>query len=305
MNALLKAIPIGTRVVLVGDVNQLPSVGPGNVLKDIINSHTFNVVMLTKIFRQATQSDIVVNAHKINSGESIKLDNKSKDFFMLQRQNTMDIMGVVVSLVRDKMPGYVNAKPYDIQVLTPMRKGELGVERLNSVLQNYLNPQSASKQEIEVGGITYRENDKVMQIKNNYQMEWEIRSSYNTLVDSGTGIFNGDTGIIEEINTFAETITVIFDEGKKVEYKYNQLDELELAYAITIHKAQGSEYSAVVIPIFMGPQMLMNRNLLYTAVTRAKKCVSIVGSSNMVQLMIDNTMEQKRYTSLDKRIKEL
>ena len=224
---------------------------------------------------------------------------------MLQRQNTMDILGVVVSLVRDKMPKYVNAKPYDIQVLTPMRKGELGVERLNNVLQNYLNPKSMSKQEIEINGVIFRENDKVMQIKNNYQMEWEIRSSYNTLVDSGTGIFNGDTGIIVEINTFAEIVTVLFDEGKKVEYKYSQLDELELAYAITIHKAQGSEYHAVVIPIFMGPQMLMNRNLLYTAVTRAKKCVTIVGSSNMVQLMIDNTSEQKRYTSLDLRIKEL
>ena len=305
MNSFLKAVPIGTRVVLVGDINQLPSVGPGNVLKDIIKSHVFNVVMLTKIFRQATESDIVVNAHKINSGESIKLDNKSKDFFMLQRQNTMDIVGVVVSLVRDKMPKYVNAKPYDIQVLTPMRKGELGVERLNNVLQNYLNPKSMSKQEIEINGVIFRENDKVMQIKNNYQMEWEIRSSYNTLVDSGTGIFNGDTGIIVEINTFAETVTVLFDEGKKVEYKYSQLDELELAYAITIHKAQGSEYNAVVIPIFMGPQMLMNRNLLYTAVTRAKKCVTIVGSSNMVQLMIDNTSEQKRYTSLDLRIREL
>jgi len=305
MNAFLKAIPIGTRIVLVGDVNQLPSVGPGNVLKDIIKSHTFNVVMLTKIFRQATESDIVVNAHKINSGESIKLDNKSKDFFMLQRQNSMDIMGVVVSLVRDKMPKYVNETPYDIQVLTPMRKGELGVERLNTVLQTYLNPKSFSKQELEINGTIFREKDKVMQIKNNYQMEWEIRSSFNTLVDKGMGIFNGDTGIIEEINTFAETVTVIFDEGKRVEYKYSQLDELELAYAITIHKAQGSEYSAIVIPIFMGPQMLMNRNLLYTAVTRAKKCVTIVGSSNMVQLMIDNTSEQKRYTSLDKRIKEL
>ena len=305
MNALLKAIPIGTRLILVGDVNQLPSVGPGNILKDIIKSHSFNVVMLTKIFRQATESDIVTNAHKINAGESIKLDNKSKDFFMLQRNDAMSILGVVVSLVRDKMPKYVNAKPYDIQVLTPMKKGELGVEKLNQVLQNYLNPPKPGKQEKEAHSCIFRENDKVMQIKNNYQIEWEIRSEFNTLVDNGTGVFNGDVGIIKEINTFAEFVKVVFDEGKVVEYKFSQLDELELAYAITIHKSQGSEYPAVVMPIFMGPKMLMNRNLLYTAVTRAKKCVTIVGSSNMVQLMIDNESEQKRYTSLDKRIIEL
>ena len=305
MNSLLKAIPIGTRLILVGDVNQLPSVGPGNVLKDIIKSHNFNVVMLTKIFRQATESDIVTNAHKINAGESIRLDNKSKDFFMLQRQDTNTILGVVVSLVRDKMPKYVNAKPYDIQVLTPMKKGELGVEKLNLVLQNYLNPAKPGKEEKESHGCIFRENDKVMQIKNNYQIEWEIRSEFNTLVDNGTGVFNGDVGIIKEINTFAEIVKVVFDEGKIVEYKFSQLDELELAYAITIHKSQGSEYPAVVMPIFMGPKMLMNRNLLYTAVTRAKKCVTIVGSSNMVQLMIDNESEQKRYTSLDKRLIEL
>ena len=305
MNALLKAIPIGTRLILVGDVNQLPSVGPGNILKDIIKSHSFNVVMLTKIFRQATESDIVTNAHKINAGESIRLDNKSKDFFMLQRNDAMSILGVVVSLVRDKMPKYVNAKPYDIQVLTPMKKGELGVEKLNQVLQNYLNPPKPGKQEKEAHGCIFRENDKVMQIKNNYQIEWEIRSEFNTLVDNGTGVFNGDVGIIKEINNFAEIVKVVFDEGKMVEYKFSQLDELELAYAITIHKSQGSEYPAVVMPIFMGPKMLMNRNLLYTAVTRAKKCVTIVGSSKMVQLMIDNESEQKRYTSLDKRIIEL
>lgn len=305
MNALLKAIPIGTRLILVGDVNQLPSVGPGNILKDIIKSHSFNVVMLTKIFRQATESDIVTNAHKINAGESIRLDNKSKDFFMLQRNDAMSILGVVVSLVRDKMPKYVNAKSYDIQVLTPMKKGELGVEKLNQVLQNYLNPPKPGKQEKEAHGCIFREKDKVMQIKNNYQIEWEIRSEFNTLVDNGTGVFNGDVGIIKEINNFAEIVKVVFDEGKIVEYKFSQLDELELAYAITIHKSQGSEYPAIVMPIFMGPKMLMNRNLLYTAVTRAKKCVTIVGSSKMVQLMIDNESEQKRYTSLDKRIMEL
>jgi exodeoxyribonuclease V alpha subunit len=224
---------------------------------------------------------------------------------MLQRQNTMDILGVVVSLVRDKMPSYVKETPYDIQVLTPMRKGELGVERLNSVLQNYLNPKSLSKQEIEINGTIFREKDKVMQIKNNYQTEWEIRSSFNTLVEKGMGVFNGDTGIIEEINTFAETVTVIFDEGKRVEYKYSELDELELAYAITIHKAQGSEYSAVVIPIFMGPQMLMNRNLLYTAVTRAKKCVTIVGTKEATLEMIENINEQKRYSGLFDRLREI
>ncbi len=305
IHALLRAITVGTRLILVGDVNQLPSVGPGNVLKDIINSHEFNVVKLTKIFRQATESDIIVNAHKINGGEQVTLDNKSKDFFMLKREEVNQIIGVIISLVRDKMPKYVDAKAFEIQVLTPMRKGELGVERLNIVLQQYLNPPDSQKREKEFHGTIFREGDKVMQIKNNYQLIWESKSRYGITVESGTGIYNGDTGIIKEINLFAEQVTIEFDEGKMVEYTFSQLEELELAYAITIHKSQGSEYPAVVLPLLTGPRMLLNRNLLYTAVTRAKSCVTIVGSLDTVQMMIDNESEQKRYSGLTQRIKEL
>lgn len=304
LHALLRAIIVGTRLILVGDVNQLPSVGPGNVLGDIIKSEKFNVVMLTKIFRQAKESDIIVNAHKINAGEFINLDNKSRDFFLLQRNDVNVIISVIIQLINQKLPKYVNASPYDIQVLTPMRKGELGVERLNSILQQYLNPPSKDKKEKEYGNGLFREGDKVMQVKNNYKMEWEIRSTYGTMVQNGTGVFNGDLGIIKEINLFAENLTVEFDEGRCVEYSFNQLDELELSYAITIHKSQGSEYPAVVMPILTGPRMLFNRNLLYTGVTRAKSCVTIVGSKDMVMKMIENKSEQKRYSSLDKRIKE-
>lgn len=305
MQSLLRAITVGTRLILVGDVNQLPSVGPGNVLKDIINSHNFNVVMLTKIFRQAAESDIIVNAHKINDGESIKFDNKSKDFFLLKRDNVNTIVQVILTLIYEKIPKYVNATSYDIQVLTPMRKGELGVERLNQVLQQYLNPPSNEKKEKEYNQCIFREGDKIMQIKNNYQLTWEIKSKYGITTESGTGVFNGDTGIIREINLFAEQLTIEFDEGKLVEYTFSQLEELELAYATTIHKSQGSEYPAVIMPLLSGPRMLLNRNLLYTAVTRAKSCVIIVGSDNTVQSMINNESEQHRYSSLADRIHEL
>lgn len=305
MHAFLKAISVGTRVILVGDVNQLPSVGPGNVLKDIIDSGAFNVVRLTKIFRQAAESNIITNAHKINAGEAIKLDNKSRDFFMLQREDTTMIIRVMLSLILEKMPRYVDASPLDVQVLTPMRKGELGVEKLNVILQRYINPPAPDKKEKEYRETIFREGDKVMQIKNNYQLEWEVRNQYNICLNKGTGVFNGDCGIIKEINTFAELVTVEFEEGRRVDYPFSSLDELELAYAITIHKSQGSEYPAVVLPILTGPRMLFNRNLLYTAVTRAKKCVTIVGKAEMVQRMIDNTMEQKRYSSLDVRICEM
>ncbi len=305
LHSLLKAIVVGTRLILVGDVNQLPSVGPGNVLKDLIKSECFQVTKLTKIFRQAAESDIIINAHKINEGEHLNIDNKSRDFFLLPRDNANVIVSVIIQLVRDKMPKYVNASMYDIQVLTPMRKGELGVERLNQILQQYLNPRENGKKEKEYQKHIFREGDKVMQIKNNYQLNWEIRSKYGIVQDSGAGVFNGDCGIIREINTFAEIMTVEFEEGKMVDYPFSELDELELAYAITIHKAQGSEYPAVVMPILNGPRMLFNRNLLYTAVTRAKKCVTIVGSNHMVENMIDNVNEQKRCSSLDMRLKEL
>lgn len=305
MYALLGAIVPGTRLVLVGDRNQLPSVGPGSVLKDIIDSDCFPVVMLSKIFRQAEESDIVVNAHKINRGEAVVLDNKSRDFFFLKRQDPNMIISNVITLVQQKMPKYVNARPYDIQVLTPMRKGLLGVERLNRILQEYLNPPAKDKKEKEYGERLFREGDKVMQIKNNYQLEWEVTTRYGMTVDKGLGIFNGDMGIISEINTYEETVTVEFDEKRKVKYPFTLLDELELAYAITIHKAQGSEYPAVVIPLLQGPRQLYNRNLLYTAVTRAKKCVTLVGSDTVFQEMIRNTQEQDRNTSLAERIREL
>lgn len=304
MHSLLKAIVAGTRLILVGDVNQLPSVGPGNVLKDIIDSKLFHTVMLTKIFRQASTSDIIVNAHKINRGEPVELDNKSMDFFFLKRYDADKIINVTLQLILQKLPKFVGASMMDIQVLTPMRKGLLGVERLNTVLQMYLNPPDKRKKEKEHGTTLFREGDKVMQIKNNYQLEWEIRSKYGLCIDKGTGVFNGDTGIIEEINDFAETVTVCFDEGRMVEYPFKLLEELELAYAVTIHKSQGSEYPAVVIPLLTGPRMLMNRNLLYTAVTRAKKCVTIVGNDTTFEQMIANNSQLKRYSGLRDRLVE-
>lgn len=302
MYALLKAVAAGTRLILVGDTNQLPSVGPGSVLKDIIDSDQFHTVKLTKIFRQASTSDIIVNAHKINRGERISLDNQSRDFFFLKRYDADKIINVTLQLIKQKLPKYVDAGEYDIQVLTPMRKGLLGVERLNQILQMYLNPPDKKKREKEYGSMVFREGDKVMQVKNNYQMEWEIRTKYGLCIDKGTGIFNGDTGIIEEINDFAETMTISFDEGRMVEYSFKNLEELELAYAVTIHKSQGSEYPAVVIPLLTGPRMLMNRNLLYTAVTRAKKCVTIVGDENTFDMMVENNSEQKRYSGLKNQL---
>ena len=304
MNALLKAVMPGTRLILVGDQNQLPSVGPGSVLKGIIASGCFPVVMLTKIFRQAGESDIVVNAHKINRGEPVILDNKSRDFFFLKRQEPNVIISVMLTLIQKKLPKYVNAGIYDIQVMTPMRKGLLGVERLNQILQQYLNPPSPEKSEREYADRLFREGDKVMQIKNNYQLEWKIQTKYGLTVDKGQGVFNGDMGVVREINTYEETITVEYDEHRQVVYPYSMMDELELAYAITVHKSQGSEYPAVVIPLLQGPRQLYHRNLLYTAVTRAKKCVTLVGSEAVFQEMIRNNQDQKRNTSLAERIRE-
>ena len=304
MHSLLMAVTAGTRLILVGDENQLPSVGPGNVLRDIIRSGQFPVVELTKIFRQASESDIVVNAHKINRGEQVEINNKSRDFFFLKRYDADIIIRVVIALIQEKLPKYVEAKPFEIQVLTPMRKGLLGVERLNQILQRYLNPPDPSKKEKEIGQGLFREGDKVMQIRNNYQLEWEVRGRYGIPVDKGVGVFNGDTGIIRMINEFAELAEVEFEDGRYVQYTFKQLDELELAYAVTIHKSQGSEYPAVIIPILSGPRMLMNRNLLYTAVTRARKCVTVVGSEETFREMINNEKQQRRYSSLDRRIQE-
>lgn len=304
MHVLLHAVSIGTRLILVGDQDQLPSVGAGSVLKDLIKSKAFPVVTLTKIFRQAEQSDIVVNAHKINRGEEVILDNKSKDFFFLKRQDANTIIGIVIMLIQKKLPKYVDADPFDIQVLTPMRKGLLGVERLNTILQQYLNPPDKKKEEKEYGNKLFRVGDKVMQVKNNYQLEWEIATKFGLVVDKGIGVFNGDIGRITEINSYTETVEVEYEEKKKVSYPFQLLDELELAYAVTIHKSQGSEYPAVVIPLLQGPRQLYHRNLIYTAVTRARKCVTIVGDDVTFQEMIRNANEQNRYTSLAERVEE-
>ncbi len=302
--ALLQAIPSGTRLILVGDVDQLPSVGPGQVLRDMMKSECFPMIILDRIFRQAEASDIVVNAHRINKGESIALDNKSKDFFFLERNDVNVIYKHMIQLIQEKLPKYVEADAQDIQVLTPMRKGVLGVEQLNQILQQYLNPPSADKKEHVVGAITFREGDKVMQIRNNYQLEWEVVSRYNIPIDKGLGVFNGDVGRVLEIRPLAEQIVVMFEEGKRVTYPFSALEELELAYAITIHKSQGSEYPAIIIPLLTGPRMLFHRNLLYTGVTRARSCVTILGSKETLEHMIANGSQHQRYTSLDVRIQE-
>ena len=298
MHALLKAVSIGTRIVFVGDVNQLASVGPGNVLKDIIDSGCFRVVKLTKVFRQAGESGIVTNAHKINAGEKVALDNSMGDFLYIERENAQMTLNATIGLLKSKLPSYVGAEEMDIQVLTPMRQGILGVNSMNPQLQKYINSPSDSKNEKEISGVLFREGDKVMQIKNNYQLEWEQRTQEGRLIDSGTGIFNGDMGIITMINNTTNYMEVRFDDDRYVIYDSKQAEELELAYAVTIHKSQGSEYPAVIIPLVSGVPMLMTRNLLYTGVTRAKKCVCIVGRKEMFDAMIANEDQHKRYSGL-------
>ena len=303
--SLLKAVMPGTRLILVGDVNQLPSVGPGRVLQDLIGSGVFRTVMLKKIFRQALESDIVTNAHRILGGELPQMSNKSRDFFFLERDNAPVIYKHTVELMRDRLPGYLHCDPGEIQVLTPMRKGPLGVIRLNEVLQSVLNPPAKNKREVQRQDVIFREGDKVMQTRNNYQIEWEIRGNYGLKVDGGTGVFNGDAGIIQNIDNDAETVTVCFDEEKIVEYPFSELDDLEPAYAVTVHKSQGSEYPAVILPLLSGPSGLFNRNLLYTAVTRARDCVVILGSRQTVASMTANIRENRRYTGLKERIHEI
>ena len=305
MNALLKAVAIGTRLILVGDINQLPSVGPGTVLKDIIESDCFNVVRLNKIYRQSNRSDIVINAHKIMTNEEIDLSKKSNDFIFIKQSNPDNVMESVISLVRDKLPSYVNAASNELQIMTPMRKGPLGVEALNSFLQKSLNPSSKQKKEKEYDATVFREGDKVMQIKNNYQKEWFVYNDKKMPVDKGLGVYNGDIGTISEIDMLLESFCICFDDGKVCEYEFSEFNEIELAYAITVHKSQGSEYPAVIIPIYKGPAMLMNRNLIYTAITRAKKCVVLVGIPEVFYTMVQNTKEMARHTGLKERITEL
>lgn len=298
MHALLRAVMVGTKIVFVGDVNQLASVGPGNVLKDIIDSDCFSVVKLTKVFRQAGESGIVTNAHKINAGESVKLDNSTGDFLYIERENAQAALNATIGLIKSKLPDYVGASELDIQVLTPMRNGILGVNSLNENLQQYINPKSPDKREKEIGNTVFREGDKVMQIKNNYQLVWEQRTAEGRLIDSGSGIFNGDMGIITTINNTTNYMEVRFDDDRYVTYDAKQAEELELAYAVTIHKSQGSEYPAVIMPLVSGVSMLMTRNLLYTGVTRAKKCVCIVGRKETFDAMIANEDQHKRFSGL-------
>lgn len=303
--SLLKAVPVGTRLIMVGDVNQLPSVGPGQVLSDLIRSGVFQTVVLEKIFRQAKESDIVLNAHRIHAGEDPVLDNKSKDFFFLERNDVNVIYKHMIQLILEKLPHYVDASPYDIQVLTPMRKGKLGVETLNGILQRYLNPPDDKKRECQSGDTLFREGDKVMQIKNNYQLPWEVVSRYNIPIDQGMGIFNGDIGVIRTIDEYAREVVIEYDEHRRVTYPYSGLEEIELAYAVTIHKSQGSEYPAVIMPLLTGPHMLFNRNLLYTGVTRAKACVTILGSRTTLSEMVENNRENHRYTGFLEQIRAL
>ena len=297
MQALLKAVAIGTRVIIVGDSNQLPSVGAGNVLKDIITSGEIKVVQLTEIFRQAQKSDIIINAHKINKGEHPNLSKNGSDFFFMKRYNQNEICSLLVSLVTTRLPKYLNCKPTDIQVLTPMRKQGLGVASVNAILQQAINPPAPNKAEKVMKNMTFREGDKVMQIKNDYEMEWKLIRN-NIVTDKGTGIYNGDEGFITYIDNDSKFMEVVFDENKVVHYDFAQLDKLELSYAVTIHKSQGSEYRAVILPLLNGPEMLMTRNLLYTGVTRAKKCVCIVGRKETFSAMIANEDQHRRYSGL-------
>ena len=303
--ALLKAIAPGTRLIMVGDANQLPSVGPGQVLRDLIDSGRIPTVILDHIFRQAEQSDIVMNAHRIHRGEHLDLHAAGRDFFLMEREDYRLIYKNLVQLVTTKLPKYLNVPSDQIQVLTPMRKGNLGVGRLNEILQEYVNPPSKAKKEYAIGDRIFRVGDKVMQIKNNYQIEWEVRSRYGIAIDRGTGVFNGDIGKVTDINEYARSLQVTYDEGRIVEYPLNDLEELELAYAVTIHKAQGSEYPAVIMTLLSGPSMLMNRNLLYTGVTRAKDLVVILGTGRTVDEMIDNELPIHRNTGLCRRLSEV
>lgn len=303
MNNLLKAIDPGTRLILVGDIDQLPSVGPGNVLKDIINSGVIKVIMLDEIFRQAEESMIIVNAHKINKGEKLILNQKDKDFYFMHESSTKGTVQTIINLNKERLPNFYGVDPIrDIQVLTPMKKGEVGINSLNKHLQESLNPPSPDKEERQFGDELFRVGDKVMQIKNNYKTEWKLIKK-GLKVDVGEGVFNGDFGYITEIDNEEKIVRVLFDEEKEVEYEFTQLDELKLAYATTVHKSQGSEFPVIVMPIHWGPPMLLTRNLIYTAVTRARQLVVLVGEERYMDMMIKNNKIETRYSSLDKKIR--
>ena len=306
MHALLRAVENGTRVIFVGDVDQLPSVGAGNVLKDMIASNCLKVVRLSHVFRQAQESAIIMNAHRINEGQEPISNESGTDFFFMRRSYGEEVAKTVQELVTTRLPKFTAKDGLaDIQVLTPMRKGMLGVQNLNLLLQNALNPPALEKREYTYRQLVFREGDKVMQIKNNYNTVWQSYDSRGVRTDEGLGVYNGDAGRIMTIDTEGEVIEVLFDDGKKVAYDFNQLEELELAYAITIHKSQGSEYPIVILPVYSGPPMLMTRNLLYTAVTRAKQMVVLVGLRETVADMVANNQEVRRFTGLAGRIENL
>ena len=304
-HALLRAIRPGTRLIMVGDIHQLPSVGPGRVLRDLMESGAFCSITLQKIFRQAKQSDIVMNAHRILQGQQLDLENHSRDFFFLERRDPKVIYKHIVLLMEQMLPKYVQGTRDDIQVLTPMRKGALGCIRLNEVLQSVLNPEVPGKKETRAHDQVFRVGDKVMQTRNNYQMEWEIPGNFGMPIEKGTGVFNGDFGVIADVDTELAELIVRFDEDKVVHYPFTQLEDLELAYAITVHKSQGSEYPAVILPLLSGPSGLFNRNLLYTAITRARKCVVILGERETIAQMEQNISQYTRYSGLKDRILEM
>ncbi|MEG1003542.1 MAG: ATP-dependent RecD-like DNA helicase [Clostridium sp.] len=305
MHNLLKAIKLGTRIIIVGDVDQLPSVGPGNVLKDLINSGLIKVVRLKEIFRQGAESLITVNAHRINSGEMPYLNKKGNDFYFIREDDIDAILQTIIDLINRRLPKFNQGfdKLRDIQVLTPMRKGTLGVVNLNESIQKVLNPESKYKKEKTIKEMVFREGDKVMQTKNNYSLKWHRISGEGD--EDGVGVFNGDMGFIEKIDEEEKIVTVVFDDEKRVHYDYVYVDELELAYAITIHKSQGSEFKVIIIPAFMGSPFLMNRNLLYTGITRAKKLVVVVGMPKALKYMVSNTQIMERYSALQYRIKDI
>ena len=299
MYHLLKAVKIGTKLILIGDVDQLPSVGPGDVLRDIINSEKVEVVFLKEIFRQASESLIVQNAHKINNGELPLIKEKDKDFFFIKKDSLDEVEETILDLAKNRLPGYLGIN--NIQILSPMRKGQIGIINLNNKLQNAINPPNKSKAEINYGSTIFRTGDMVMQTKNNYSLKWEIRETG----EEGQGVFNGEEGSIIKVDIQNENLTVKFYDNKLVTYEFKELEELSLSYAITIHKSQGSEYEAIIIPIHSGPPMLLTRNLLYTGLTRAKKLAVFVGTSYMLSKMVNNNKEVKRNSFLNERIIKL
>ncbi len=297
MNSLLSALKPGAQIIMIGDADQLPSVGAGNVLSDIVQSKVVPVCFLTHIYRQAAESLIVVNAHKINRGEKPITDDKTKDFFFIKKNSAEEIRNEIMSIYSTRLKKTYGFNPFsDIQIITPSRKTLLGVLELNREIQKVLNPPSKEKSEKIVGAITFREGDKVMQTKNNYDIKWESPGA------EGEGVFNGDIGVIQLINFKTAQMHILFDGERLVKYPFDNLGDLEQAYAVTVHKSQGSEFNAVIIPLFSCAPQLLNRNLLYTALTRAKRLAIFVGREDILETMIKNKKHSIRFSSLKERL---